>query len=130
MGFCKKHIVLRRAAGSGAYDDDGVWQPGGGLEEMTIKASVQPANMDEVDALPSGARLTHTVKIYTATELYPAKQAAGGGPSREADILLYRGEQYKIVACAPYQSGVIDHFKSFAQEVDAEHEPGTEEIRP
>lgn len=117
--FRKKFKVLRKSLESGYYDDDGNWVEGR-EEEITIKASVQPLNMQETKALTEGEVTMNTVKIYTSTELYTSKEADGGNAVREADVLLWRGVRWRVVACAPYQSGVISHFKAYAQEVGDE----------
>lgn len=131
MGFRKKHTIFRRKAGEGRYNDDGNWQAGGEMEKITIKATVQPLGMDEVDTLPEGDRAMHAVKIFTDTELFPSKQAAAGRTALEADQLVYRERLYKIVACEAYQSGVINHFKAYAkEEEETAGEIGAEEIYP
>lgn len=118
--FRKQFTILRRVTGSGYYDDDGIWVEGNSEGEITIKASVQPLNMQETAALAEGERTMNTVKIYTSTELYPAKEGIGGRRPQEPDLLLWNGKRWRVIACAAYQSGVISHYKAYAQEVDDE----------
>lgn len=113
MGFRKK-IIIQRTSG-GDYDDNGIWQEGE-TEEIKIMASVQPISLNEYNQIfPQGIRTVNAVKIYTSTRLYPEKQ---GTPAQNADVLLYMDKKYKIITCHAYQSGVINNYKAYAQEVD------------
>lgn len=113
MGFRKKFTIQRTSGGE--YDDNGIWQKGE-TEEIEIMASVQPISLDEYNQIfPEGIRTVNAVKIYTDTRLYPEKQ---GTPAQNADVLLYMDRKYKIITCHAYQSGVINHYKAYAQEVD------------
>jgi hypothetical protein len=94
----------------------------GTSEEMTISASVQPLNADERSQYstlaPEGATEFRAVKIYSNTALRPAKQALPDGTgTEEADIVLWRGRQYKVVLCEEWQSNVINHFRMIAWEI-------------
>ena len=114
MGFRKKFTIQRTTGGE--YDDNGIWQKGGETEEIKIMASVQPISLDEYNQIfPQGVRTVNAVKIYTDTKLYPEKQ---GTPAQNADVLLYMDRKYKIITCHAYQSGVISHYKAYAQEID------------
>lgn len=113
MGFRKKFMIQRTSGGK--FDDNGIYQQGE-TEEFEIMASVQPISLDEYNQVfPQGIRTVNAVKIYTDTRLYPEKQ---GTPAQNADVLLYMDRKYKIITCHAYQSGVISHYKAYAQEVD------------
>ncbi len=116
MSFRRKFTIQRTTGGE--YDDNGIWQKGE-TEEIEIMASVQPlslASLNEYNQIfPEGIRTVNAVKIYTDTRLYPEKQ---GTPAQNADVLLYMDRKYKIITCHAYQSGVISHYKAYAQEVD------------
>lgn len=111
--FRKPYTVVRRAPGSYV---NGYWE-GGPESTFTIRASVQPLRMDEIEALPEGRRSSSAVKIYTDTKLLSARQATENADAVSADILQYAGSEWEIIACATYQSGVIPHYKAYAIEV-------------
>lgn len=122
MSSFRRKFNIIRTAGVGHYDDEGRWVVDSSTQTISIKASVQPLNNNETQALPDGGRTTRTVKIYTSTKLLPERQAhtdAAGNelPQQEADVLLYDGEKWKVVMVNAYQSGVINHYKCFAQEL-------------
>lgn len=118
MSFRKLVTITRRTGG--AYGDDGRWTPGM-PEDISILASVQPLNYRDYSEIQAdGVRTRRAVKIYTDTELFPARP----GISQEADILNWQGTRWEIVQCDPYQMQVISHFKAYALEaVDYEKEP-------
>lgn len=117
MGFRRK-VTIRRKSG-GHVNDDGVYVPGT-AEEIVIRASVQPLNKDEkaqyTQANPDGEHTANLIKIYTNYPLRTSKQINGN----DADVVLWMGNQYKVVGVDPYQSGVISHYKAVAQEIDDE----------
>jgi len=76
--------------------------------DFTIKASVQPL---EAGAAAQIADLTQgkaAVRIYTDTAL---KTADGG----EADRIEWFGKTYEVVACEPFQNGILNHFRCVAR---------------
>lgn len=113
MSFRKPYTITRHDPGSYV---NGYWVEGT-ESSITIKASVQPLRMDEVEVLPEGKRSSSAVKIYSDTKLFPAKQANETSEAVSADILQYDSSTWEIVACTPYQSGVIPHYKAYAVEV-------------
>ena len=119
MSFRKKVTVLRTIGGY--FDNDGFWHDGTS-EEITIFASVQPLNYDEKaqysTLAPEGATEYRAVKLYSNTALMPAKQALDGSTMQEADVVLWRGRQYKVVLCEDWQSDVINHYHMVAWEIE------------
>ena len=111
MSSFRKPIIVKRT-GQGDYDAGGVWVEGIPAE-LSVRMSVQPLRMDEMDALPEGRRSSRAVKIYSDTELLPAEQTSG----QNADQVRWQGKQWEIVGCDPYLMGVIPHFKALAVEV-------------
>lgn len=107
MGFRSAQTIIRR--GAGVYSG-GQWVEGSDTN-LTIYASVQPANGEELKALPEGYRTKETLKLYSSDELIPL------GDNRRPDILLWRGAQYEISLKGPWQSGVISHFKYYASKI-------------
>ena len=124
MGFRRKYNITR-TTGSGHLDDVGNWVDGTTKSIIPIKASVQPLNAQETQALEEGNRNARTVKLYTSTRLLPEKQAYIKNnvevPQQEADTLDYDSGVYKITSCELYQSGVINHYKCMAQEVTGDN---------
>ncbi len=112
MSSFKKPITVTRTA-PGSYVN-GYWQPGEPTV-MTIRMSIQPLRVDEMDALPEGQRSSRAVKIYSEAELLPTDQAT----SQEADVITWLGKSWEVIGCAPYQMGVIPHYKAYAVEVKA-----------
>lgn len=119
MSFRKKITVLRTIGGY--FDNDGFWHDGTS-EEITIFASVQPLNYDEKaqysTLAPEGATEYRAVKLYSNVALNPAKQELDGSTMQEADVVLWRGRQYKVVLCEEWQSDVINHFHMVAWEIE------------
>lgn len=130
MSSFRKAQTVRRYSG-GYWDDNGEWNDGT-YEEVTIMASVQPLNVEELAQYaklqPQGTSQFSAVKIYSNTLLGTAKQELPDGTIlQEADILLWRGKEWKIVMPEEWQSGVIDHFRMIAWEVEPDA-AGSEEI--
>lgn len=119
MSFRKKVTVLRTIGGY--FDNDGFWHDGTS-EEITIFASVQPLNYDEKaqysTLAPEGATEYRAVKLYSNVALNPAKQALDGTTMQEADVVLWRGRQWKVVLCEDWQSDVINHYHMVAWEIE------------
>lgn len=107
--FRKPVILLRKQPGG--FNNYGEWIEGE-AEETSIKASIQPLSLKEMETLPEGQRSSNLVKVYTDTEVHPAVQ---GGKS--ADIIIWRDKQWEVLSCAAYQMGVIPHYKAIAAEV-------------
>lgn len=108
--FRKQQKIYRKLPGDYI---GGKWTEG--AEDPTpiiIKASVQPAaagDYDMMQATSGGRRLEGMVRIYSDTELI----AAGEGKTN-GDVLAWRGNRYLVIGVAPWQSGVIPHFRMFA----------------
>ena len=111
MSSFRKPITVTRT-GQGDYNDEGVWVEGIPAE-LSVRMSVQPLRLEEMDALPEGRRSSKAVKIYAESQLLPADQ----GARQNADQVTWQGKQWEIVGCDPYLMGVIPHFKALAVEV-------------
>lgn len=125
MGF-RKRFNITRTTTVGHFDDAGNWVESTDKTIITIRASVQPLNNEETQALADGGRTARTVKLYTSTKLLPERQSytdvdGNSVPAQTADVLIYDGEQWKIIMCNAYQSNVINHYKAYAQEVTGEN---------
>lgn len=79
----------------------------------TIEASVQPANPDELQELPELERTIEAIVLYTTSTLRPV-DAVNGTP---ADVVTWRGVDWKIRSVATHDEGLLDHFKVIAQRI-------------
>lgn len=104
MSGFRKAVTVRRPP-AGAYVD-GRWVEGV-PSEFSILASVQPANGEDLQALPEGRRKDAVYKLYTDTVLLSASPEAKRNPDR---VVLF-GEEFEVRNCQPWQNNVIPHFK-------------------
>lgn len=84
------YAVTRRAAGSVT---NGIYTPGG-TTTLSVKASVQPVQPEEVQRLPEGTRINDAKAVYSAFPLKAASEA-GGTPG---DLITIEGAPYEVVA--------------------------------
>lgn len=103
MGLRKQHAIRRFT--DGAYIK-GRWQAGAPSEMLLINASVQPIRNDERENLPEGKLMGRAVKIYTDALLRV--------DDNMGDVLLWLGTEYRIIAQARFQMGVISHYRYYA----------------
>lgn len=110
MGFRKPQTINRVSAGSYV---DGVWVTG--VEStFTIQASVQPLKDDALVNLPEGRRASDTVKLYTSSDLISLDDK---GANQQPDKLVWRGEDYEIVAKSVRAMDIINHVRYYATRV-------------
>lgn len=115
MGF-KQHVRVIRRDG-GAVDDTGVYKPGE-AEELDIKASVQPLNLQEYTFFAAdGGRNASYIKLYSNTPLRAVKEAHGDYDAQTADIVQWQGRQFEVIECDAWQNRVINHYKIIAKEI-------------
>lgn len=107
--FRKSIVVIRK--GIGKFDEYGNWIDAE-EQQITIKASIQPLNMREMETLPEGQRSSNMIKIYTDTELHATIQSGN-----KADIIVWLGKRWEILSCAVYQMNIIPHYKAIAMEM-------------
>lgn len=106
-------ITLRRVA-AGSRGSDGRWSDGA-RTDSSITASVQPAQGEDLQALPEGLRSRRTIKVYTTTELRTADQQAGTSP----DQLVLSGlagvddGTYEVQTVQPWYA-LLPHHKALA----------------
>jgi len=67
-----------------------------GYRTFEAFGSVQPAKPDDVKLLPGGTRLDSLRVIWCKEEL-----RAADGASVESDVIVYKGESFRVVACSP-----------------------------
>ena len=116
MGF-RRPVTIERTS-LGTIDDNGRYQKGT-TTTLTIQASVQPLSIREQSTIvgPDGARNVSYVKIYTDTPLIPQSAASGQGEATKADVVRHLGRRFLVTQCDAYQTGVISHYRAYAQEV-------------
>ena len=113
MSFRRSVVILRK---EGYYDESDKYITNDS-NTLKILATVQPISLDEYTKIfPEGTNTNNAVKIYTDTKLLTDKSTS----EQNADVLLYMGEKYKIIACHAYQNGLINHYKAYAQEITDE----------
>lgn len=115
MGFRQLVRVIRREGGF--VDDTGVYKPGD-AEELEIKASIQPLNLQEYTFFAAeGGRNASYIKMYSDTPLRPVKEAYGESDEQTADIVQWQGRQFEVIQCDAWQNRVINHYKIIAKEI-------------
>lgn len=111
--FRKPYPVIRRSPGHRGPGN--VWVEGEDLPPFDIMASIQPATSSDYDTLQAtegGRRTEAVIRLYSDTELISA-----GRDSTNGDRVLWRGNQYMVIAVSPWQSNVIPHFRMLAVKV-------------
>ena len=102
-------LTVERSA-AGAYVE-GLYIEGA-TSNLTIPASVQPANAEDFQNLPEGERFGGSQLLYTLQELIGSKDLA------KADkILNYLGVDWKVVMVEPWAHH--GYFKSMMVKIDA-----------
>ena len=96
----RKHLILRDSDTAG----NGEWADGEWIEAiqvpLEIYANIQPSTLSyRTQMLPSGEREKEAIAIFSNDWLHVTR--TGDNPL-EADIVLYRGAQWKVVVCKPY----------------------------
>lgn len=105
MTFRVGVTIIRRQPGTYVK---GSYVPSGSVAtNMSILASVQPLNGEELKTLPEGRRLSDSVKVYTDAELIVLDETTNTEPDR----MTWRGHIYECVSMFAHQMGVINHYK-------------------
>lgn len=103
FGVFRKAVSVVRVS-NGAWVG-GVWVPGAPVSGVTVQASVQPSSQDDLQLLPEGARLDGSVTLYTNDAL----QIAEEGSNEISDRIVHDGSEYKVMAKAVWDNGLIPH---------------------
>lgn len=74
---------------------------------------VSATNDREIDMIPEGDRGSETKDVHTIIPLYTAR---GGSIGREADIIVWNGEHYKVVKVQ--NSGDYGYWKATISKID------------
>lgn len=111
----RDYLVIRHAPflGTGEWVD-GEWVEAT-TEEVTVRANIQPSTFSyRTQVLPSGDREKEAINIYSNDWLNTART---GLNALQADIIIYRGAQWKIVVSKPY-GNFGQHCEALAIKID------------
>jgi len=87
------------------------------LENLSIKASVQPLRPNEVKILPEHRRTAESVKIYSDTKLKTSDELNGS----PADVIVHDGKRFEVHSVANWSIGTdIPHYKIIAVKQDGQ----------
>jgi len=104
--------VTRRDAGEYTA---GIWVPSGDTTVFSIKASVQPLTARELRSLSEARRNIQSHWIFSSTELLNVDIVGVTNP----DIVVVDGDNYEVFSTAPWQNGIISHYKMIVQKISA-----------
>lgn len=101
--------VTLRTFGQGNHVD-GLWQEPS-QSDATIKASVQPANGDDLLQLPESERSSEVLVAYTLEPIYIS---AADDDLRPSDIIIYDGREYKVIHVGDWHNpgANLKHYRS------------------
>ena len=84
------HTITRKRQAAGAFNDFGEFEPGA-VEEVELRANVQPISLEEQDAA-EGGRLDQRLRVYV-----PQPDALiAAFEDRQADAVLVDGVEYTV----------------------------------
>jgi hypothetical protein len=109
MGLFKTTAITVIPRASGAFTK-GRWGESDGVS-YTIYESWQPASQTDIQMLPEGRRLGSHYKFYSSVKL------DSGLSGKNPDRVQVSGVTYEITAVAPYQNGLINHYKYIVTEI-------------
>jgi len=99
-------------------DSGGRWYQGKYIkssETIYTTGVVSGTNEREIETLPEGDRGSETKEIHTIIPVYTAR---GGSVGREADIVVWNGEKYKVVKVQ--NSGDYGYWRAVISKIDTE----------
>ena len=102
-------VTVERRAG-GEYVD-GIYQAGS-IETFSTLASVQQPSPDEMQMIEEGERNKDIRKFISLKEIRSTKDRDG----QEPDYVIYKGNKYKIIMSADWQS--YGYYRSFGARVE------------
>jgi len=88
----------------GAYAS-GVWTVSS-ESDFSILASVQPADAEELAALPEGRRKKGAYVLYSDSLLEGVEEN-----ENNPDQVTLFGQQYEVLKVARWQNGIVSHYK-------------------
>ncbi len=103
MGFEQFRRDLTVTRETGDYVD-GKWV-GDAPVQVTIEASVQPANDKQRKNVPEGYDVDSVLELGTEDELFVAER----GSKRKSDMVEIDGQQYDVIRLERWQNAIISH---------------------
>ena len=104
----KRYSIASASNPTGGRWERGKWIPGkqqsGG--NITIKASVQPANGEEMQSYAYGRRLKSMYKCFTSSQVLTSDPVA----KTQRDEIVWNGETFEVVHIERWTNGVIPHY--------------------
>ena len=89
----------------GAYDNDGIWVPGGETS-ISIDACIQPLSGYDIRNLPEGKHTENTRRVYTETRL-------DGANITEGDIITIDDEPWQVWNVMRWEGCGATYYKAF-----------------
>ncbi len=97
----RKSVTIKRKSGGSYVDGQYI---DGTTADVILKASIQPATLEDMQELPEGRRSDEVFKMYTKTRMYTVTD-------ENPDFLIIDGIEYEVISIGKYQSKVISHYK-------------------
>ena len=104
------YSVKRRAAG-GYSSGDFVT---GAESTVTIKASIHPADGEELLNLPEGMRTRAGIVVHTKTQLITVNDET----QRDPDRIVYQGEDWEVMRIEQYTTKTLPHYEALALRIE------------
>ena len=79
----------------------------GTTSQLTVYASIQPADRIQMESLPHLRDYKQLFVLYSDSELY----TADAENKTEADKVSIQNKDYEVVTVEPWQNGVRSHYK-------------------
>ena len=99
--FFRRSLSITRK-GVGSYNSVTGLHQDGMPDTVSIKASIQPATVDDLKSLPEGRRTDGAYKLYSDDLI------------KVEDIFEINGDSYEVAMCEPWSNGVVNHYKAIA----------------
>jgi hypothetical protein len=106
----RKAIPLKRVS-PGAYDDNGVWIEGA-VTTIQIRASVQPTTAEDVATVPENRRAGAEYKLYSDFAFRGVLE-----DTHNPDKVTLFGQEYEVTKVAPWDNGIVPHYKAILTRV-------------
>lgn len=79
--------------------------------DIKVYGTIVPSSSEDIEQVPEADRVTGMITIYSKQKLF-ITHLEDDGTSGNSDQVLWHGERYKIISCAPW--GDFGFYKSIA----------------
>jgi len=110
---------VERMTSPGQYVE-GVWVPGS-TSKLTVRGSLQPMSMRDLQMLPEGERVKQTYKLYTDSLLFTGRE----GAMRSPDRVCVNQEWFRVHSTERWDGTDLPYFKSVLVRENPEEERKT-----